>query len=365
MVLRFLCGALLGVVAVSVVAKQPESQQKEFTGPLIAVVQGQIVEQPFFVNGRGFLQAEQQIELTAEVPGIVQELHPDLNLGGSIPAGEVLLTLDQAQLKAEVQRAQANVASAMAQGRQAQRAFERQRSLFKKNLAAQSAVDDAQAAAETATANRSQAQAALKVVEQQLADTTLKAPFDLQVAAESVSVGQYISPGQSIARVFNPALLKVEVALSSERAKPVWRYFKTQQGPVAVRLPEYPEVEALLVSAAPELTRATRTQNFKVQIPGSTRNASDLLLGEYIHVKLPASVPENVYVLPSTALRRQSFVFQVDGQRLRRVTVQVLSRNKDQFYFSSSDFAPKIPVSITKLAKEEDGLKVRVQTANE
>lgn len=328
--------------------------------PLVETVLAQRVEMPFMIHAQGYLQAVEALTLSVEVPGIVQELHQGFFIGGTIPKGETVLRMDQAQSQAQVQSAQASVASAAAIRQQAERTYRRQQSLFKKNLVAQSAVDDAKASADTAIANERQARAALTVVQQQLAQTILKAPFDLQVMKEMVSVGQYVTPGQPLAEVLNPGLLEIELHLSPARAQLIHQATSN-----AVQLPEFSNVQAFVHGVAPGLDPISRTVSVLVRVPGGKAQHPELLIGDYITVALPGRVDKPVYELPNTALRRQGFVFQVESDQLVQVPVQVLTRTEDSFTFMSEMLNPKQPTSITKLAKEIAGLNVRVRAANE
>lgn len=358
--------SVLGMVLVQYSFAQTASSNNDAVpqvqAPLVEAAMIEKKGQQFKVYGQGFLAAKQQIELTSKVAGLLVQVHENLYLGGIIQAGEILLTVDQARYQADVDQAIAALANAEAVFAQAQLTFDRQKSLREKKLVAQNAVDEAALNLSSASAGEQQAKAALAIARQQLADTQVIAPFTAHVISEQVSLGQYVSPGQTLATVFDPGVAELKVGLEIAKAKFVIAALKDAQKP-AVYLQTRPKVEGYLHSTAPVVSSQSRTVDFLVRIPGGFEANDGLLLGEYVTVALPASAPQMVYAVPPTAIRKQAFVYQIKNSRLQQVPIEVLSRSAEAVLLMSSAIDPALPVSVTTLPKEQDGVAVRVKTS--
>jgi len=205
----------------------------------------------------GSLAAFEQATLSAKVPGRVREIHVDI--GSRARRGDVLAAMEPVDYELKVQQAAAALAQARAalglplagesdridpesitavkEARavldEASAAHERARSLLKEKLISDSQFDTARSAYLVAlnrhqdaieTTRQKQAVAAqrraeLAIARQQLADTTLTAPFDGGVQARQTSVGEYLAVGAPILTLvrLDPLRLRVEV---SERDAP-------------------------------------------------------------------------------------------------------------------------------------------------
>ncbi len=209
------------------------------------------------VIGLGSLMAFEQATLSAKVAGRVQQIRVDI--GSRVRRGDTLATMDPIDYELKVQQASAAVSQARAalglpltgeseqinaeeitavkEARavldEAKANHERTRSLSKEKLVPDSQLDTAQSAYLVAL-NRyqdalenvrqkqavlAQRRAELAIARQELADTTLTAPFDGGVQTRPASVGEYLVVGAPMVTLvrLDPLRLRVEV---SERDAP-------------------------------------------------------------------------------------------------------------------------------------------------
>jgi membrane fusion protein (multidrug efflux system) len=129
--------------------------------------------------------------------------------GQRVREGQPLLELETDYLKLDVARAEAELARAEAAATDAQRDFERKKSLATKGSVSQAAYDRSQAGAEQATAGRAAARAALDTARQRLADAVLTSPVDGVVAARRTDVGERLGEGSVAFVVEQTAPLKL------------------------------------------------------------------------------------------------------------------------------------------------------------
>lgn len=130
----------------------------------------------------GTLEADQHVEVAAEIDGVVRSL--PLPEGGSVRAGTLLAALDDVQLAAEAQRAEA----LRDQGRAT---YERVRAVVDQGAGAPQDLDDATAALKVAEAN-------LDLARARLAKTRVVAPFAGSVGLRRVSPGAFVRAGMPL-----------------------------------------------------------------------------------------------------------------------------------------------------------------------
>ncbi|HSE27535.1 MAG TPA: efflux RND transporter periplasmic adaptor subunit [Gemmatimonadales bacterium] len=129
------------------------------------------------INATGAMEALQSILLKPEVDGrITQILVRD---GAVVGAGAGLFRIDDAELRAQVDRAEAEYDLAT-------QALERTKTLIEQNASSQADLERAEA---TARSTR----AALELLRIRLARTTVRAPFGGVVGGRTVSLGDYVT----------------------------------------------------------------------------------------------------------------------------------------------------------------------------
>nr|WP_297460870.1 efflux RND transporter periplasmic adaptor subunit [uncultured Halomonas sp.] len=134
------------------------------------------------IQALGSASASQAIEITPEVPGIIDTL--PFKPGATVQVGEVLATLEAADVKANLEATQASAAQSLS-------AYERQRELFGSNLVSESQLQLSETQLRTDRANVAVAEAAL-------ADHVIRAPFEGRLGLREVSVGSLVQPGTVI-----------------------------------------------------------------------------------------------------------------------------------------------------------------------
>ena len=220
----------------------------------------------------GTLAAVDQVTMSAEAEGRVSRIAADL--GDRVTAGQVLLELDREKPQytsisssAALTRALAkygaadpehlppveqtpDVQKARAELEQAQRAFERAQELSKRQLVSQQTLDDADdraavqagelrlgAAERQEPPRRHRAsEAAMKLADRQLRDTSIRAPFDGYIEKRLVTLGELVKAQTPVMSVVRVDPLKV-IAEIPEKMAP---WIKDGQ-PVELQVDAYPD----------------------------------------------------------------------------------------------------------------------------
>lgn len=138
------------------------------------------------------VEAVRQATVAAQIGGRVTDVRVDA--GQRVKAGDVLMRLDAREVAGADLAAQAALAQARA-------AYDRARSLHARKFISQAALDQAEAAWKAAQGSASASGAVVS-------HSVVTAPISGLVAQRLVEVGEMASPGQPLARVFDPKSLR-------------------------------------------------------------------------------------------------------------------------------------------------------------
>lgn len=142
----------------------------------------------------GVVRAVDVSNLAFEVAGNTREVQ--VSQGDQITRGMVLATLDPATYQLNVESAEADVGRAQAELNEKTNELDRQQKLYAKGWVAKAALDQAQAAYESASNQLDYARSRLNLAKRDLDKTVLKAPFDGIIATRLVEPFQEVARGE-------------------------------------------------------------------------------------------------------------------------------------------------------------------------
>ncbi|WP_428775761.1 efflux RND transporter periplasmic adaptor subunit [Vibrio sp.] len=166
---------------------------------------------PQTVQLDGVVQPVNQGTVASQTSGRVVGLYVDVN--DFVKQGTVLLEISAVQQSASLDAAQAQLASALAQNREAQAQVKRYRLLFPKGAISQDQMDSAEARARSASASVKSARAAVAQAKESLGYTSVTAPYDGVVTARHVELGETVAPGTTLISGFALDRLRVETKI--------------------------------------------------------------------------------------------------------------------------------------------------------
>jgi HlyD family secretion protein len=267
------------------------------------------------VTATGTLQAVITVQVGSQVSGTISKLQADFN--SNVKQGQVVAQLDPDKFKAAVEQGKANVISSQANvGKakvaveDARRTLDRNRELRKRQLIAQSDLDAAETAHDSAVAqlkvNQAQvelAKAALEQAQVDLNHTIITSPVDGIVVSRNVDVGQTVAASLQAPVLFlianDLSKMQVDTNVSEGDVGNVW---VDQDAEFTVDA--YPtrrfQGKVLQVRNAPIMVQNVVTYDAVVGIDNK-----DLLLkpGMTANVQFLVNRKEGVLKIPNAALR--------------------------------------------------------------
>ena len=255
------------------------------------------------IQAVGQLLADEQVVIRPEVAGRIIGL--DFREGGPVRAGQVLVRLDAAEVKAKVREMEADV-------RGQEDRFKRAESLFARQFVSEQAVADARQVLEMGRARLDEARA-------QANKTEIRAPFAGNIGFRRVSPGAYVKEGDDIVTLSKVDVLKMDVRVPETRLSLI-RRART----ASVEVDAWPGVrfQARLQAVDPTVDAATRTLLVRAQVSNDGRLKPGMFARVRVDVEAVAGalrVPEEV-IVPKAG---KTLVFRVEDGIARAVPVRI------------------------------------------
>jgi RND family efflux transporter MFP subunit len=386
MPLAIIAVAALIVLIVKLTEPGVEAGTAPVNAPLVTVIEVQPRVMQLSVKTQGTVMPRTESDLIPQVSGEVIWVSPRLVSGGFFEAEDPLLRIDPSDQQVELEAARAVVARTRSEFARAKTEIERQRSLAQQGVASQARIDDAEKAFQVAEAELREQLAKLARAERDLDRTEIRAPYQGRVRTEQVDVGQFVSRGVPIAKLYATDYAEVRLPLpdrdlfyldipfdlSGERVDPDGDWKKTELGPEVQLRAEFAGEPRTwigrIVRTEGEIDAKSRMVHLvaRVEDPygqkGMTGSAP-LAVGLFVDAEIQGRTVENVFVLPRTALRTDvgtDLVYVVDaGDRLRFKNVDVLRADREDVVISGG-LRPGDRVCVSPLAAAVDGMSVRV-----
>jgi membrane fusion protein, multidrug efflux system len=242
----------------------------------------------------GEIRSRYETDLSFQVGGKVVDRAVDV--GANVKKGEVLARIDPTDQSLGVDAARSAVAAARADFERSRTDEARFRDLLERGLTTRANFLAQQTATKTAQARLEQATADLRLNEQKLSYTTLRADQDGVVTRVNAEEGQIVSPGQRVMSVARLGELEAVFDVPDTRIDEIRGASDVQFALLSSPSALYP---ARVREVSPSADPVTRTYQVKTSIPNPPWN---LRLGMNVAVTLPQSGDNSSVALPATAL---------------------------------------------------------------
>lgn len=147
----------------------------------------------------GSIQPEREQALAFRIGGRMIERF--VGSGDVVKPGQLLARLDSQNEMNELRSAQARLTAARGRLREAQNIFAREQALLARRYTTKNQFDQAQTAVETAKSDIEDATARLKIAQDNVSYTELKADAAGTIVARQAEAGEVVQPGQAIYRM--------------------------------------------------------------------------------------------------------------------------------------------------------------------
>jgi len=362
------------------IANKPEMRAME-TKPVLVTVEGMTLKKttyPVRVASQGAVQPRTRSTLLPEVSGMIVEVSPTFRPGGFFEKDEVLVKLDPVDYettvivaKAAVALAKVTLAEELAKSEQA---LENWKTLGRQGTPSELVSRAPQVA--RAQADVASAEARVIKAERDAQRTIIRAPYAGQVLEQAVDVGQYVSQGTVLGRIFATDFVEVRLPLperESQHVKLPQRYRDANDALPAAKVQLRTQAagktitwDGRLVRVESALDESTRQTTAVAQIDNPFAKRADgappLKIGQFVEAEIEGDPLNDVFIIPRSAVRAGNEIILITPQHtLKRMFVEpVFGTAKHLVVAANTAKAPKEGdvLCLTPIPFPADGARV-------
>lgn len=338
---------ILGLIGYRLTKNNEESEKGSGKGdkkPPV-MVDAIVVSETNFANKieiSGSIEANENVEIRSEVSGIVDKIY--FTEGTNVSKGQVLLKINDIELRAQLSQAMTKQGLAAENERRANL-------LLKKEAISQEEYD-------IASAEYRSLRAQTQLIQAQIAKTTIKAPFSGKIGLRNISPGTYVTPTTLITKLVSANQVKISFSIPEKYASEV-----KNNTPIQFTIPNNSEkYTAKIYAIEPEIETATRT--LKIKAIADNPNGK-LLAGTFATIELSLENINGAIQIPSEAVvpvQDGKVVFIANNGKAKEVKIETIARtDKDVIVTQGIKSGDTILTSGVMSLKDEADIKVKVK----
>lgn len=257
----------------------PGNEKK--TAPIMSV-QGEVLKPQKFDDNlslSGTLESNEEINIRSEISGVVESIN--FEEGAKVSKGQVLLRVNDIELRAQLSKAR--TAQQLASENQ-----RRAKLLLEKQAISQEEFDISNADFESARAESD-------LIAAQLNKTTVRAPFSGTIGLRSISKGSFVTPETPIAKLVNTSQIKVTFSIPEKYVSNI----KVGNSLTFTTSDAREEYTATIYAMEPQVDLATRTLKLRAIVDNKE---GKLYPGTFANVTLPLETVNDALLVPTQAL---------------------------------------------------------------
>jgi membrane fusion protein, multidrug efflux system len=278
---------VIGIVALTVYRVIDNKKINSLGGggkkmPPIMNVQGEVLKPQKFDDNlslSGTLESNEEINIRSEISGVVESIN--FEEGAKVSKGQVLLRVNDIELRAQLSKAR--TAQQLASENQ-----RRAKLLLEKQAISQEEFD-------ISNANFESARAESELIAAQLYKTTVRAPFSGTIGLRSISKGSFVNPETPIAKLVNTSQIKITFSIPEKYASQI-----KVGNSLKFTTSDYRDTHtATIYAMEPQIDIATRTLKIRAI---TENNEGKLYPGTFANVILPLETVNEALLVPTQAL---------------------------------------------------------------
>lgn len=309
-------------------------------------VNGVVVQPTSFANKltvTGSIDPNEEVRIISEVSGIVKGIF--FQEGSTVKKGQILVKIDDSELKAQL-------AQALTRQNLASENERRAGLLLQKEAISQEEYD-------IASADFRSAKSQTQLIRAQIAKTVVTAPFSGKIGLRNVSAGEYLTPTIVVSNLVNINPLKITFSIPEKYSSQV-KVNTVITFTVAGSSQLY---TAKVYAIEPRIESTTRT----LQLRARADNASGALVpGSFASISLPLATIPDAILVPTEAIvpvQEGKKVFVTDSGKVKEIMVETGTRTENEILITSG-LKVGDTVLTTGIMAVKDGAKVNVKVTN-
>jgi RND family efflux transporter MFP subunit len=342
--------------------------------PLVQVTSVQPGTHKVVVQAMGTVIPAREIILESRVSGEIVALHPEFTVGGFLDKGSEVLRIDPEDYELAVTLARAKIKDSESilkvVEEEAAAAEDEWRLLNKENPKGQKipALVAKKPQLEAAKSKLAADRADLKKAKLNLARTRIRAPFNAIVRAKHVDVGSQVSGQEKLAELIGTDIYWIQASIPVDRLR--WILIPNDLADfgskVRISHRNGHELAGTVIKLLGDLETEGRMARILVEVKdplglkSKEKYQLPLLIGEYLRIEIEGRELHNVYRIPRSALRDDSYIWIATADsKLEIRSVKTLWRDA-QTVLLAEGLEPGSHLIVSDLAAPVNGMPVKI-----
>jgi len=347
-------------------APKPQKKVEKEIAPLVEVQDFSLAKEPPYWRGGATVNANDSVQLVAQVAGQLKWVNPDVSPGMFVKKGTLLARIDDADYQLQLQQkqaastqAQANLDIELGQVENARSDY-RLSGIELKPAAKALALREPQLS--SAKAALKMAQADLAKAELDLQRTQIKMPFDGHILKQLAFNGSYLTATAPVFTIIDSRVFWAEVSVPNH-----FLSILDESSKAKIRtLSSDSTREATILSISPSVDANDRQARVLVEIREpltSEQGQPEIRYNDYIEVTLFATQQADLYRIDSDKVDA-GIVWTVNqNEQLQAIPLQLIYKGREYSWVTFENAAiDKHQLLVSELTDKQNGLKVRVKS---
>lgn len=315
----------------------------------VSVTKVEKSDTPQFSESVGTVKAAREATVASKIMGSVAKLN--FKEGDRVKEGAVLVEIDDREINAQFEQAQAAVSEASASYRNAEINLKRMKTLLEQKSVTQQQVDNAVMQFDTSKARTQQAHANVGALKVMLGYASVSAPFDGVITEKGIEKGEMAAPGRALFKLTDDRRLRLESEIRESEIKGIKSGAAIDVGVDAVGKVLRGKVSQIVPSGDP----ATHSFLVKIELSGT----EGVLPGMFGRAYIPKGTTASLLVPKSALIEKGQLtaVFVVKEKRAgyRMIKTGMVSNERVEVL---SGLTEGEEVAVSNLEKLSDGSPV-------
>ena len=245
-------------------------------------VDGVVLKPQNFANSlsvNGSIEANEQVQIRSEISGLVRGIY--FEEGTKVKKGQVLLKIDDSEIRARLAEAQTRQKLTSENERRA-------KLLLEKEAISREEYD-------VALAENQAASAQIQLIQAQLNKTTINAPFAGQIGLRAISEGAFLSPDVVVANLVNTDPVKITFSIPEKYASQIKENFVINFTVAGVT----EKFTAKVYAIEPGIEATTRTLQLRAR---AANPDGKLRPGSFANIEMPLANIADAILVPTQAV---------------------------------------------------------------
>lgn len=328
-----------------------ERKARQYNARLVDVQKMSLTDQAIVVHAMGTVIPAQQISLTPQISGKIEQLNPQLEPGGFLKQDQTILKIEDTDYKlakllrqAELDQVQADYRIEQGQQAIAKREYEllgqdineQDRDLILRKPQLQIVAAQLEAA-----------KSKLDQAELDLKRTTIKAPFNAIVLERNINIGSHVTTGSTLANLVGTDVYWIKISVPVDQLK--WIHIPNAINPQGSNVRIFNETAwgktfhriGQVIRLAGNLEAQGRMAQLIVAVKNpltyldNGKMTPPLLLDSYVRVEINGSTLKNIFKIPRDIIQHDNTIFVYKDQKLDIRPVMIVHRGPDHVYVQS------------------------------